>query len=867
MRTRYDDRLLCTVPICLARDLKGLFNFPYCEECKCVPAGVRNDFPGCGRHNIPGVLCLCKQNVEGRQCDRCKEGFWNMKANNPLGCEPCDCSDSGTLAHLNTCDSVTGQCACKLTTQNATTRCDQCSDGYFSLKRDDIFGCEPCRCSLGGSLHNICDKQTGQCVCRPSIVGRECNQPTAGHYFPSLHHLQYELEDGLTPRLQTPVRYEFDANELESFSWKGYVRFSPLQPEVQLHIQLIKPTAYRLLIRYRTYNKTSVDINSLEYRAAQMHVSFASIRDTGTAAPQTFDMDLPPSERQATFATATTLLTSDAAPHNEYLLTLKTVDPIYVDYVVFIPIDYIEAQALQYTDAFASGRPCELDDEEECYQYQYPSLTGMSSISHPSSGPTPNSLIVDTNLLQELSIESLTTIERARDYRYDWMISKPGQYYLLVDYHTIDAGTSYARVQTIDGDMTPGSLVLTECPYTFVCRQMVTTLTGNANQRIKKPKLMTVTDTRRATVIVNVIQQTDRTSPIGINKITAVPAAQFSYDLLRPQFLCVRGTSEDGPHGLPICDDTSKPAESSSTAPIQTFQAEDYYNEHLKISNFPSGPPNTAVVPLNFSMPNIYVYGRLTDAYAQAEQYPATFQFHIHYYQSNSNSVSDSVPLTVIFYSRTGDSQIGEINAPACQRRVPGGCSQIVTLQNGSTAIRLDEPEFTAYLVLANANTSLLIDYLTAQKIEPKVIRVAKPVLPAADGDRASKFVQECVAKSAPNYDLKIQQANPFCRQALYSLSATFNEQAFACLCDARGSTDTGNRCEAYGGQCACRANVIGRRCDRCRTGYWGFPNCQPCTCPTKICNEITGDCICPSRVTGRYCDQCAPRTYGFGES
>ncbi len=63
----------------------GLFNFPYCEECKCVPAGVRNDFPGCGRHNIPGVLCLCKQNVEGRQCDRCKEGFWNMKANNPLG--------------------------------------------------------------------------------------------------------------------------------------------------------------------------------------------------------------------------------------------------------------------------------------------------------------------------------------------------------------------------------------------------------------------------------------------------------------------------------------------------------------------------------------------------------------------------------------------------------------------------------------------------------------------------------------------------------------------------------------------------------------------------------------------------------------
>ncbi|CAF1272511.1 unnamed protein product [Adineta steineri] len=842
----------------------GLFNFPYCEECKCVPAGVRNDFPGCGRHNIPGVLCLCKQNVEGRQCDRCKEGFWNMKTSNPLGCESCDCSDSGTIAHLNTCDSTSGQCPCKLTTQNSTVRCDVCADGYYSLARNNVFGCEPCRCSLGGSLHSICDKQTGQCVCRPSIVGRECNQPALGHFFPSLHHLQYELEDGLTVKHQTPVRYEFDSNDFENFSWKGYVRYSSLQSEVQLHIQLIKPTAYRLLIRYKTYNKTSMDSNNLDYKLPQINVNFASIRETGTAAPQTFDIDLPQSDRQATFATASTLLTSDAAPYNEYLLTLKTTDPVLIDYIVFVPIDYIEAQALQQTDAFAYGRPCELDDEEECYQYTYPVLNGMSSIGHPSSGSTPNGIVIDSNLLEELSIDSLTTIERGRDYRYDWIISKPGQYYLLVDYHTIDAGTSYARVQTIDGDMMPGSLVLTECPYTFVCRQMVTTLSNGGNQRISKPKLMTVTDTRRATVILNVVQQSDRSSPIGIQKITAVPMNQFNYDLLRPQFICVRGTSDDGPHGLPICSDSNKPLGSSLTAPVQIFQAEDYYNEHLKTTNFPNAPENTAVVPLSFSTPNIYVYGRLTDVYTKTENYPALFQFHIHYFQSKSYSISDTVPLTVIFYSRTGDSQIGEINAPICQRFTQGGCSQIVTLQNGSTAIRLDEPEFTAYLALTNPNTSLLIDYITAQKIEPNAEKVVTPVLTTADTDRASKFVQDCITKSAPNYDPKIQQASSFCRQALYSLSATFNDQASQCLCDVRGSVNPNGQCEPYGGQCSCKPNVIGRRCDRCRTGYWGFPNCRQCTCPTKICNELTGDCICPPRVTGRYCDQCAPRTYGF---
>lgn len=753
---------------------------------------------------------------------------------------------------------------------NSTARCDVCADGYYALKRNNIFGCEPCRCSLGGSLHSICDKQTGQCVCRPSIVGRECNQPATGHYFPSLHQLQYELEDGVTKKQQTPVRYEFDSNEFANFSWKGYVRYSGLQSEVQLPLQLMKPTAYRILIRYKTYNGTSVNMNSLDYKIPQMHVLFAPIRDMGTtAAPQTLDIDLPPSDRQAAYASSITYVTSEAAPFNEYLLTLKTTDPVLVDYIVFIPIDYIEAQALQQTDPFAYGRPCELGSQEECYQYSYPSLNGMSSISQPVSGSMPSSYFLDPSILQELSVNSLTLIERSRDYRYDWLLSKPGQYYLVVDYHTINAGTSQARVQTIDGDMVPGSLALTDCPYTFICRQIVTTLGNNGNQRVTKPKLMTVTDTRRATVILSIVQQTDSNSPIGIHKITAVPVSQFNYELLRPKFSCVRSSSEDNSHGLSICDNSNR-ASISSTAPIQIFQAEDYYNEHLKTPYPPLASSNVSVVPLNFSTPNIYVYGRLTDVYAKPEDYPAAFQFHVHYYQLNSHGTSDLIPLTVVFYSRTGESQIGEINAPICQRRTPGGCSQIISLLNGSTSIRLDEPEFTIYLALVNPNTSLYIDFLTAQKIDPMADKVAvastTPRPTTMDGDRASKFVQECIAKSAPNYDLKLQRATPFCQQALYSLSATFNEQAYPCLCDARGSLDPSGRCESYGGQCNCKRDVIGRRCNRCRTGFWGFPDCRPCACPTKICNEVTGDCICPPRVTGRYCDQCAPRTYGFGK-
>ena len=33
--------------------------------------------------------CQCKENVEGRQCDRCRAGFFGLLPNNPNGCSSC----------------------------------------------------------------------------------------------------------------------------------------------------------------------------------------------------------------------------------------------------------------------------------------------------------------------------------------------------------------------------------------------------------------------------------------------------------------------------------------------------------------------------------------------------------------------------------------------------------------------------------------------------------------------------------------------------------------------------------------------------------------------------------------------------------
>lgn len=79
-----------------------------------------------------------------------------------------------------------------------------------------------------------------------------------------------------------------------------------------------------------------------------------------------------------------------------------------------------------------------------------------------------------------------------------------------------------------------------------------------------------------------------------------------------------------------------------------------------------------------------------------------------------------------------------------------------------------------------------------------------------------------------------------FCRDAVFSLTSDFNNGALPCQCDFSGSLSF--ECEKFGGQCQCRPNVIGRKCEACRTGFYGFPECKPCDCPsTAFCDPESG--------------------------
>lgn len=101
--------------------------------------------------------------------------------------------------------------------------------------------------------------------------------------------------------------------------------------------------------------------------------------------------------------------------------------------------------------------------------------------------------------------------------------------------------------------------------------------------------------------------------------------------------------------------------------------------------------------------------------------------------------------------------------------------------------------------------------------------------------DLSNEFLKECSEDNLRNHP---EVVSDFCKQKIFSLTTDFNAAALSCDCVAQGSESF--QCEEYGGQCKCKANVIGRRCERCAPGYYNFPECiseKMKTC--RICRNL----------------------------
>ncbi|CAF0916506.1 unnamed protein product, partial [Brachionus calyciflorus] len=155
-----------------------------CEKCVCNSNGVVSSQEKIISNYCDQTTgrCICKQNVEGEKCDKCKQGFYDFSNSNIQGCRRCECNTDATIlvsgTNLTLCDEITGQCKC-ISQYVSGIKCDRCVESMYDLEN----GCtKQCSCDPLGSVAASCDQFTGQCICKSRVRGLKCNQCDVSYY-------------------------------------------------------------------------------------------------------------------------------------------------------------------------------------------------------------------------------------------------------------------------------------------------------------------------------------------------------------------------------------------------------------------------------------------------------------------------------------------------------------------------------------------------------------------------------------------------------------------------------------------------------------------------------------------------------------
>ncbi len=233
------------------------------QECKCDLIGTimsPNKTDVCSE-----TECVCKINVEGKSCDRCKPGFWNLDLRNKIyGCKECSCLYIGTVDNYG-CNTTTGLCAaCKKFVTGK--KCDKCLPGYYGLSVINKHGCKPCNCHKSFSYSSNCDETTGQCSCKPHTTGIRCENIESNFFCPSLDHLVYEAESaGVLNSYVKPYEKSESSASPGSLGWtgSGFMRVYPTGG-LKFNIDFeMKSGIYDILIRYESLMHTWSNVEVL----------------------------------------------------------------------------------------------------------------------------------------------------------------------------------------------------------------------------------------------------------------------------------------------------------------------------------------------------------------------------------------------------------------------------------------------------------------------------------------------------------------------------------------------------------------------------------------------------------------------------
>ncbi|XP_039877593.1 laminin subunit alpha-3-like isoform X3 [Simochromis diagramma] len=804
--------------------------FPQCSASisVCNTAGTEASDPRTGS-------CRCLANVEGTLCDRCKPLYWNLAVDNPRGCIDCHCDLKGTLSGVGECEQKSGQCHCKPNTCGHA--CDSCKDGYFLLQKKNYYGCQGCQCDIGGAIGMSCNDISGQCQCRRNIIGHKCTEPAPGYYFPTLHQLKFEVEDGTSPNSR-PVRFGYSSQEFPDFSWRGYAVMSPAQTEVRVTVH-VEPKdgrqhLFRVVLRFSNPSSTRV---------------IASIKATnsrGTPGSEQSKEVIFPVSPSPSFLT----VPGDgfAEPFEltpgTWIMHIRA-EGVLLDYLVLLPQDYYEAPLLQEKIT----QPCTYlptaNKHENCLLYKHIALDGFSS----ALGSQGKFTTRRGRKRRQARVRRLTPDHpemaalngRQSQLQLSLPVPDSGPYMLILEYasevDTVQNVNILISGQSVDPVM--GRANIYSCAFSNLCRSVAV---DNRNQ-------VAVFQLSHRT---EVLLQTS-TASFLLYKVYAVPADEFSIEYVDPKVLCVSTHgrfTEDTWHCVPRQFDkptsawilyAARDGQLLSTPAVAPQQREiEDWRRRRQSGVIPVREPECDGILLKFPQTEI--------TFTPNVPLPGRYVIIVHYHQPEHISFPVEVRVDA------GREWKGMINASFCP--AVSGCREVV-IADGRIALDFERNPWQLPVISVRVppRKTLILDYIMLvpdSVYTPELLR-EKPL------DKSEDFIQQCREEG---FYIDPRTSSQFCRDSSRSLVAAYNDGALPCDCDTSGST--GSVCDAVGGQCPCRPHVIGRQCTKCATGYFGFPYCRPCDCGRRLCDEVTGRCICPPQTVRPACDVCQNQTFSY---
>ncbi|KAL4617891.1 netrin-3-like [Arapaima gigas] len=158
-------------------------------RCKCNGHASR-----CLKDKEGKLVCDCKHNTEGPECDRCKPFHYDRPwqratAREANECLPCNCNLHARRCRFNMelyklSGRKSGGVCMNCRHNTAGRHCHYCKEGFYRDMSRPIShrrACKACDCHPVGAAGKTCNQTTGQCPCKDGVTGVTCNRCAKGY--------------------------------------------------------------------------------------------------------------------------------------------------------------------------------------------------------------------------------------------------------------------------------------------------------------------------------------------------------------------------------------------------------------------------------------------------------------------------------------------------------------------------------------------------------------------------------------------------------------------------------------------------------------------------------------------------------------